>query len=160
MANTTGRKFGGRRPGTKNKRSQELAELMKEMKAEPAVFLANVMLGDRRAFGYEDKLAARERNHELKVKEIEDKNKLLKKDKKPLLEIPELRELTKAEKDEFNLLPLDTRIEAAKELMPYLHAKLRPVDKDGDTGTSELAKILGIVDGTIPEDEDESESED
>ena len=42
MANTTGKKFGGRQKGTKNKKTQEFEKLI-EGKGDPVVFLLDRM---------------------------------------------------------------------------------------------------------------------
>lgn len=43
-------------------------------------------------------------------------------------------------------LDFETRMEAAKELMPYLYGKRRPVDKDGDD-SDPLSAILDRISG-------------
>lgn len=37
------------------------------------------------------------------------------------------------------------RIDAAKAAAPYVHAKLQPVDKDGDTTQKTLARVENVI---------------
>lgn len=52
MADQDGNKTGGRVAGTPNKRTQELAELAKDVGADPFMFLVHVMNGNAEALGY------------------------------------------------------------------------------------------------------------
>lgn len=53
-------------------------------------------------------------------------------------------------------LTLDDRREFARDALPYCSPKLRPVDEKGNTGLSDLERILSEIDGSVSE-EDESE---
>ena len=52
MANTTGKKFGGRQKGTTNKRTYEARALVEKMGFDPLEFLIHVAKGDWEALGY------------------------------------------------------------------------------------------------------------
>lgn len=51
MANTTGKKFGGRKKGTPNKSTKELRLLAQELDADPVEFLLRVMMNDKSWLG-------------------------------------------------------------------------------------------------------------
>lgn len=125
-------KNSGRKQGTPNKRNQEIYELAKEHGADPALFLIKVMKGDRRDFGYEDAKTVHKRNYD-REKASYDKTQSEHKSKgKGLKPFPEYEELTESEYETMNLFSSDMRMDAAKELMPYLYGKRKPVDSDGN----------------------------
>lgn len=47
------------------------------------------------------------------------------------------------------LIDLDQRKDAAKDLMPYLYGKRKPIDSNGDDSSDILADILGAIDGNL-----------
>ncbi len=51
MANTTGKKFGGRTQGTPNKKNQEIYDLAEELQCSPVRILMHFALGDYEALG-------------------------------------------------------------------------------------------------------------
>lgn len=55
MANTTGKKWGGRQKGTPNKKTFDNIALAKEMDADPLEFMLRVMKGDWEWLGYDKK---------------------------------------------------------------------------------------------------------
>lgn len=141
-------KKGGRQKGTPNKRNQMIQELAKEHGADPALFLIHVMKGDRRELGYEDAETAHRRAYDREKAEYEKIQEEHKNKGKGLKPFREYLELTEAEYHEMNLFSSDVRLDAAKELMPYLYGKRKPIDSDGNDGNSILEDILDAIDGT------------
>jgi hypothetical protein len=45
-------------------------------------------------------------------------------------------------------IKFETRMEAAKELMPYLYGKRKPIDSEGNDSSTVLEDILSAIDGT------------
>lgn len=45
------------------------------------------------------------------------------------------------------LIDLEDRMDAAKDLMPYLYGKRKPIDSNGDDSTDILSDILNAIDG-------------
>ena len=45
------------------------------------------------------------------------------------------------------VIDLDKRKEAAKELMPYLYGKRKPIDSEGNDKTDIISEILEAIDG-------------
>jgi hypothetical protein len=87
----------GRKPGTPNKRNQEIYELAEELKCNPAKILMLIALGD---------------NATLNTDEAID---------------------------------LDKRMAAAKELMPYLYGKRKPIDSDGNDQGDPFNDLLAAI---------------
>lgn len=110
MADSEGNKTGGRQKGTPNKKSAELLELAEEMGADPFDFLCKIMKGDLRDFGYVYP------DDEIYNPEDDPDGSNLFLDKKVMAFLPR------------HMIPLELRTEAAKELMPYLHAKRKSVE--------------------------------
>jgi hypothetical protein len=52
------------------------------------------------------------------------------------------------EKTQEWFVDLDQRKDAAKDLMPYLYGKRKPVDSNGDDKSDPLAEILDAINGT------------
>lgn len=131
-----GNKTGGRQKGTPNKRTQDLLDLAEEMEADPFLFLCKVMKGDLRDFGYafpEDEIHNPEEEAELHP---EDKGRNLSFDKTVGVMLPK------------HMIPLEMRIDAAKELMPYLHAKRKSVELKVDEKST--GKVITLA-YSIPE---------
>lgn len=132
----------GRPKGSLNKKNQEIQDLAKEMGCNPAKILMLFAMGDRRALGYEDREAVRARNHELERQQYEKDMEENQKKGKKTEPFPDLRELEEAEKIEINLFDPDTRTSAAKELMPYLYGKRKPVDSDGNDAADPITELV------------------
>lgn len=45
-------------------------------------------------------------------------------------------------------IDLDQRKDAAKDLMPYLYGKRKPIDSEGNDSSTALEDILSAIDGT------------
>lgn len=84
----------GRKPGSINKKNQEIIDLAKELNCNPAKILMLIALGNAEA-----------------LNSSED-------------------------------IDLDKRKEAAKELMPYLYGKRKPVDSDGNDAANPIEDLL------------------
>lgn len=87
----------GRKPGSINKKNQEIQDLAKELNCNPAKILMLIALGDFEKLGSEERI------------------------------------------------DLDKRMGAAKELMPYLYGKRKPIDSDGDDKSNILTELLEAI---------------
>jgi hypothetical protein len=88
----------GRKPGSINKKNQEIVDLARELNCDPARILMMIIIGDFEG---------------LKVHPTE--------------------------------IDLDKRKEAAKELMPYLYGKRKPVDSDGSDKGDPLSDLINVI---------------
>lgn len=133
----------GRPKGIADKRTLRVAELAEECGVDPAKYLILRVKGDRRELGYEDVtiVQKRIRDWENEQREIAAKKKGKKFEPEPV------RELTEQEIKEANMFSPEERDAAAKELMPYIHGKRKPVDSQGDDSTDLFSVLLDAVDG-------------
>jgi hypothetical protein len=113
----------GRKKGTPNKRTQQLHEIAKDLDADPFMFLVHVLKGDAKSLGIADQNLVEEMDYDEQGNEIP-------------LPTPQFTPVIKFE----------TRMEAAKELMPYLYGKRKPVDSNGDDSNDIFSALLNAVD--------------
>lgn len=158
MANNTGKKFGGRQKGSLNKKSQVLKEKANELGVDVGEFLLLTVKGDVRLLGYEDRVTKHRRRYDFERARYEEANAKGLKEKKTK-PYPDYVPPSKEEALEMNLLPIDERRDAAKDIAPYIYPKLRPVDHKGNTGLGELEKILNSIDGTDTSEDGDDEPE-
>jgi hypothetical protein len=90
----------GRKPGTINKKNQEIQDLAEELGCNPAKILMLIALGDSESLG------------------------------------------------SIETIDLDRRKDAAKELMPYLYGKRKPVDSKGDDSSDPFAVFIEAMSGS------------
>ncbi len=146
MGNTTGKKFGGRTPGTPNKKNQELIDKAKELDVDVAVILLLTAKGDVRDLGYEDRVSIARKRHEKERLEHDKYLTGLTKEQRLRAEpFPEFIEPDEKEAKAMNLLSIDERKDAAKDLMPYLYGKRKQIDSNGDDQSDPLSDLADAI---------------
>jgi hypothetical protein len=108
----------GRPKGIIDKRNLRVLDLVNEYDADPALFLVHVMKGNA------DALATKRKFEEDDTTEP-DKDGMVK--IKPIIKF-------------------EDRAQAAKELLPYLYGKRKPIDSDGNDATDLFALLLNASD--------------
>lgn len=136
-------KAGGRVAGTPNKRTQQLLDRAREMGADPFEFLIKTMKGDGRELGRECEYEKKIREWEQVCADIDEDNETRKK-KKPHPAMPVA--LDEHEIVSVNLIPIEERQRAARELMPYLYGKRKWVDSEGSDKSTFLSEMMDLID--------------
>lgn len=111
----------GRPKGIIDKRNLRIHDLVGEYDADPALFLVHVMKGDA------GKLALK--------RIFEAGRDTLKPDKDGMVTIEPI-------------IKFEDRIQAAKELMPYLYGKRKPIDSDGNDKSDIISDIIEAIDAS------------
>lgn len=102
MANTTGKKWGGRKKGTPNKPTGDIFETVKNKNCNVIEFFCDVINGDFKSLGYESNVM---------TKLVGD------------------NAITE------DVITLEHRIKAARELAQYLYPKRKAIEHTGKDGT-------------------------
>lgn len=145
MADKDGNKTGGRVKGTPNKSTQHIHEMARELGVDPMRVLLLTIRGDRRDLGYPDRVEEKRKDHELGRKAYEEEM-AQKKSLKGGKPYPEFPEYTEEEILQENLLPLSDRLDAVESITPYMYAKRKPVDSEGNDKSSALEDIVNEID--------------